>query len=566
MTHIARLFLLMALVVGLTVSTLADEKRIRLEHRLSNDTCFLVSAQNFTDLKKRLQECSYGRLLNDDSLKDVKKQLFEFIAGEIQGSELPEGLTLDDLMAIPSGEAAFAMMKPTGSDVPFVVAVDFGDSKATVDKLIASFSETTDTESEYKKTKHGGVDLHEFHYKGDDVDPKSPTSQAIAVFVAGSTLVGTNLVTLSKSLIDNWNGAKADSLANTKAFQYIRQASRHNDQTPSVFWYLDFNMMLKGMLEGSTDFAANMVRGNLPAFGLDQFRAMGGSFELSTKKYDIIGRLVGYVEQPTSGILNVFRFPEAKLALPPWAPKGAVGIATMNWDIETAYTGTRDLANALIGKGNFAKAIQKLANDPMGPRVHVKLDVIDQLNGKLYIVQSPPILVDDEPQDGPTLIAAEVKEEVQAKQIMARLLGGNENFESRDFGGSRIYTSKDEDLKLSITIAHGCVMVCDGPELLEATISIEDATKGVVASRHLQRLIKELPENASVVSLQETSQQFGVLYNYLRQVAVPNLPKVGKLPDFSTLKHYFLPSAAYIVPTEQGFIQTSFSLQLKVGN
>jgi hypothetical protein len=566
MTQIARLFLLATIVLGVCSTTFADEKRIRMEHRLTTDTCLLIAANNVADLKERLKICSLGRLMNDPSLKQAKDHAVKLFNDEIKDLDLPDGVTLDDFLAIPSGEAVFALMKPTGSDVPFVLSVDFGDSKAVVDKIIAAFETEAEAGQEYEKTSHAGVVLHVFHDRSDDVDPKSKTSQAIAVFVADRTFVATNLVSLSQTLIDNWNGAKENSLANNEAFQYIRLMSQHDQKTPSLFWYFDFNQTINGLLEGSTDFAANLVRGNLPAMGLAEFRAIGGSLEVSTQKYDLINRTVGYIVQPTTGLLNVFRFPEAKIALPEWVPKGAIGVGTMNWDTEFAYTASRELANALIGRGNFDKAVQKLATDPTGPRVHIKRDVIDQLTGKLYVVQTAMVIVDDEPQEGPTLLAGELKELVQAKQILSRLLDNNDDFTARDFGGSRIYTSKDEDLALSITIAHGCVMISDGPELLEATISIDAANSGVLASKRLQRHIQELPRNASMISIQESSPQFAVLYDYLAKMIIPNAAGFGKLPDFANLRHYFLPTAGYVLPTEKGFIHTSFSLQQKIGD
>lgn len=567
MIQIARSLLLTTLVLGVCSPTSADEKRVRLEDRLSQETCFLISANNVTDLKKRLQGCSYGRLFNDPSLKDAKQQLLALLTEAIKAADLPDGLSFDDLLALPSGEASFAVLKPSGSNIPMVLALEIGESKDTVNKLLAGIAKRVSDDQEYEKIAHAGVDLHVIHNRGDSVDPKVPTSKATVLFVSGSTFVATNLIDESKKLIDNWSAANGKALSSSKAFQYIRKSSAHGIQTPSLFWYLDFNMLIKGALEGSTDFTANMVRGNLPSFGLDEFRAVGGSIEISTTEYDMISLTVGYIDQPTKGLLNVFRFPEAKLELPKWAPAGAIGAATMNWDVESAYTSTRELTNALIGKGNFDRAIDTWATDPNGPRVHVKQDIIDQLTGKLFVVQSPPVIVDDMPVDGPTLLAAELKEVVQARQILARLLDKNADFEARDFGGSRIYTSKDEELALSFTIAHGCVMISDGPALLEATISVEDESTGLLANKRLQRLIKELPANASVISIQETAQQFGVLYEYFKTIGavVPNGPDMSKLPDFERLRHYFLPSVGFTVPTDEGFIHTGFSLQQTIG-
>lgn len=555
MIDIVRASLFATLLASIVSSSFADEKQLRLEHRLSQDTCFFISAKNVTDLKTRLTASSLGRLLNDPAVKDAKQQVLAFIEQSLKESDLPDGISLHDLLSIPSGEVTVAILKPKDKSVPVVFSMEFGDSKKVVDQIIDEVKEIRDG-NRYEKLTHAGVDLHVVHRK------VAGQPKASVFFVDGSTIVITNSIDLSKTLVDRWAGTATNSLANAAVFQHVQQQTLNAGKTPSVFWYLDLNLLLSGLLDGSTDPSKQLVIDNLPKLGLHQLRAIGGSIEISTTKYDVISRVVGYVDQPTNGLLSFFRLKDSKLELPAWAPKGVDGVAAINLDLESAYNSGRELTDAFTGKGNFDKGIRMLATDSKGPLLHIKLDVIDQLSGRVYIIQEPAKLVDGELEDGATLLAAEVLEEVKARQILAKQLNNNEEFRARDFRGTKIYTSNDKELGANIAIVHGCVMITDGPQLLEATIAVENAAAGFIAKKSLQRLIKEMPQGASMLTIQESAQQVGVVYNYLRELAAtaPDV-KIDKLPEFDQLKHYLLPSIGYTVPTKNGFKHTSFSLQ-----
>jgi hypothetical protein len=558
MINIVRVTLFATILASLAGSISADEIR-RFEDRLGQDTCFFASAHNVADLKDRLAKCSMGRLLGDASLADARRQLLQLIQDGIKESDLPQNITLDDFLKIPTGEAAFAILKPSGEKVPFIASLDFGDSKKTVDQLIAQLATIKGDERRYEKTKHANVELHIIHNDkgGEQSNPAS------VVCVIGSTVVMTNSIDVAKKQIDRWNTDNPKSLANYKPFQSIQNQSKFEGQLPSVFWYTDFNMLINGLMEGKNDAPTMMIRMNLPKLGLDKLRAIGGGLEFSTTKYDMISRTIGFVDQPTNGLLSMLKLSETALELPKWVPRGVEAVGSLNWDLENAYTSCRELTDSLVGKGSFDKAIVHMANDQAGPRIHIKLDVVDQLTGEVSIVQSPAALVNGELEEGPTLLAAKVQEVEQAKQLLARLLTNNKAFRAREFSGSRIFTSNDADLGISLTIAHGCLMVSDGAKLLEQTITLENEAAGLLGQKSMQRVLKELPRRSAFVALQEPGQQLSVIYEYFRTIASADLKfqKLGKLPDFQQLRHYLLPSASYLVPTETGFMHTGFSLQ-----
>ena len=78
---------------------------------------------------------------------------------------------------------------------------------------------------------------------------------------------------------------------------------------------------------------AAMIVGFLPVLGMNNLKAAGGTMSMMEGDFDSVSRTLFYMEQPTSGLLEVFNFPAEVQSPPAWAPKNATSFMATNWGI-----------------------------------------------------------------------------------------------------------------------------------------------------------------------------------------------------------------------------------------
>src|SRR5690606_36272865 len=105
------------------------------------------------------------------------------------------------------------------------------------------------------------------------------------------------------------------------------------------------------------NFQAQMAMAYLPILGFNNIKGFGGTGALATDEYESDSRMLLYVEQPTTGLLNFFIFPSAEQAPPAWVSEKVAGYATFNWDAQTAYQAVETLVDGIQGPGTTPRML-----------------------------------------------------------------------------------------------------------------------------------------------------------------------------------------------------------------
>lgn len=553
---------LLALLSGLLIPVAIRAADVPFEQRLPDRIAAFVSIPDIAVFKTGFAKTSYGRLFDDPQLAEYRSQVEKLVRKSAEEEKiLPPGIELDDLLAVPAGEVAAAMTLPGTKPASFALSLAFGDSLDTVEKLI---------DAGVKQSVEEGWTEGEVEFQGSRITtlegPKNANrpnqKPAKVVFVIEeSTLIVSSSLELCQEILDRWDGKTDGSLAQNEVFRHVIDSTSERDRTPVMRWYVNVADLIKGAFASAdpTNMVLNVARGNIGRIGVLELRGIGGSADFATGDYDSITRTAAWVDEPVTGVLSVFTFPVKDFSPPAWVPADASMYLAANWNVERAYASVETLWDTILGAGNFSAGIQKLAADENGPKVHIKLDVIDVLDGRMHLLQSS---LGEQDSTAAVLAAFEVKDMEKAQRLIEKVAGmPGSRFESRTYRDTKVWSITAPGKGPSIAVAHDCLLFSSDAALLESAIRTDPDVKRLVDDKRFQHHTSRMPDRVSLFGMQQSVQQMRMIYSLLRNTpGGADAPDASKLPEFDTIKHYFLPGVTYAVPTPRGFEYVSYTL------
>lgn len=573
------LALLVGVISALPIATAADA--VPTERLLPREVSVYVTVSDVTEFKQRWNQSLTGQLAEDESLQpfwaDVRKQLdqvSEKLHGEI-------GVTLNDLLQLPSGEFSFAIMHLPGKPVVPVGFLDFGDSRATVDVLLAKWAEAMEehgaerSETDIEDTRVVTYTLPEMENDDapapEDNAPKSPTK--LVYFLKDNFIVVSSDELATEAVLARWNGRHTRTFADNEVYRYVKERTKSDNAQPLLTWYIDPITLFQRIITSGpqANVQSQMVLGFLPMLGLNKLKAFGGTFDMVAGDYDSVSRTMVYVETPAAGVLNVFQFPAVEQAPPRWISDQATTYAGLNWDVSTAYTAIEALVDMFQGPGTLAALIDGLAQQEGGPNLHLKTDLVDQLSGRIHVVAYPPAEPDAEIPAEQFVVAVGLREPDKMRSTLGRIANAD-GFpgETREFQGETIYeipSGAGAEVggpgTVAVAVTQGSLIVAGNVLLIEAAIR-GDADRPLAESDDYRHIARHFPPKTSIIAFQKQYAQLKTLYELARGGAlaafVPNVD-FSKLPEFDQLEKYFRPTGTYVVPDERGVLSVSFSLR-----
>lgn len=537
-----------------------------VELLLPPQTMLMFSVPDVPELKSQGADSLFGKLLADPALQpfldEVRGKLDE--ASNAVSEKL--GLTLSDLADLPQGEVTFAIVAPKPGKLAGLMLFDYGENGEKIDKLLEQgHTAAVEQGCEHSTQMVGDVEVN--LYKIPNNDPNNPIKH-VAYFSHDSYLGVATDISALQQVLDRMSGSKRDSLATTDVYTYISEKVEAGDADPAFVWYFDPIGLVQSavtMIQVQNPQAA-MVMGFLPILGIDKLKGMGGASYFAVDDYDGMTKSFIYVEQPTSGLMNVFQFPAVAMSPPAWVSADAVMYSGVNWDAAEAYAAVETLLDSFQGPGAFERIIDGFAEDEEGPQIHIKKDIIEQLSGLIHIVGNASASSDEPSQD--FIVALGLKNEDKVKKLLAKA-AKTDGFdgEIREFEGATVYEMSFDaagaEKSLVITVTGSTLVVGTEPSSVENVIRGKSGGSSLADSTGYKKLAKHMPGKVSILSYQKQDSQFRAGYEQLKALDADALGglDVSKLPEFEVIQKYLRPSVSYVVPDENGALQVGFTLK-----
>lgn len=513
------------------------------------------------------KKSAIGQLWNSSEMGEFRKEVeakWEEALKESAESPVP----VQDLLKLPQGEVALAVVHEEDSPIGGVLLIEYGDKQSIVDKALDALDKALEEHGAQKATDTvDGVEVTVFSFKNDN-DEEIPYKLAYGT-KEGCLLVGTS-TSLIESVLDRWDGKEADCLAEDEIYSYIHKKVQHGSgDTSALDYFVSPVDLLQGILASNEQlsFQAVVINTYLQSLGIGQLKGVGGAAEIAEGSYDSWARTFIYADQPAKGVMKIFHFPTKKLEVPAWVDESVAQFSSISWDPQTAWSGIEAVGDTIMGRpGSLAKQIDALSKRE--PNVHLKKDVIDQLSGGIQMVSNGMEVSESGTPQERQVIMLGLKGESKIKELVAKLTGMAPQIEKRDFEGTTIYDiPANGQMQPSIAVANGNLLFSTNSAAIESVLRTKTADKPLADNADFKALTKDAPEEVSFFSFSRLDKSLEAFYEMARKgdfdAATEGKLDFKTLPDFDAIRKYFRPQLSFAVPDDNGAVIENFALPLK---
>ncbi len=593
-----RLFKTSALMLLMTVSLLSCPRlqaadKVPSDKLLPPSVYVYASFPNVTEMKKSFKASAGHELLHDESFAEFKKDVEELISEFSEKVESKLGISVKDLANVPTGEVAFAFLQTSDANPALLTFLDFGESRETVDKLIAKATDSIEKKENIKSSKEDvdGTTIYIYTKGGgdddddDDDDDSGKLKDQFAYFIKDTHLVVGSSPEVLKDVLARWDGKHEETFAGNEVYQHIMKRCQSEGRKSQLKWFVEPFGLIRNVMAASGQMNANVQMGMamLPAIGITKFKAIGGSMDDGGEKYESVNRMMGYVDLPADGVLKIFECPATTMAPPKWVKSDVMSYVSVNWNVDGAFVAVQTLVDNFQGPGTFDRALDKAAENENGPQIHPKKDFADHLTGKFHYVIYPPKFEEVNlkaitSQTPNFLLAFDLKNADKVKAVIAKI-SNTPGFpgEVRRFKGETIYEipipmgANGKKMTGGLCVAKDTLMIATDVKKIESVIRGNDDKEALVDSKDYKRVASAYPEKTSIITYQNQGDQLKSYWKILKsddmQDLLQNSPfksiDLSKLPAFEAIRKYLVSNGGYVIPDENGFILHSFTVRKK---
>ena len=560
------------------------------EKLLPASTRVWVSVADPQALRKRFERSALGGLVYDplmstflDGLRQQGRTSADPLRGTLE-------ITLEEVEKIAGGEIALAVIERSDGMLTTVALIDTTGREAEVGPVVEALLGRVAAKG--GKPLAAPAPIKAFAFPAPPASgaaaPASTTVVAsatakprqLAIAVLPSAVIlgdRADAVAEMAPAVGNAAAVRTDPLAAVPAFAKVMERCGKGvpaTATP-VRWFVD---PLAYLAADRRTFPPNKNKKGpdyvaiLRRQGFDAVNAAGGYLFFGEGKVDLRHNTLIYAPpqngRPADGpdrfekAARMLRFPNVEgLAPAAWVPGGAGSWVSFQWDIANAFDSMQPLVDDVIGEaGVFEDVIASLEEDPDGPQIKVRDDLIKHLGKRCAVASdhTSPIDPDCErmliaietsnPEAVAAVIAKGMTSEADVRKVEA---GGHVIWETvkatadpektagaedgDDAAGRRRARQRERQEKdtvwpnLSVAVAHGHVFMASHRDFLERVLA-NPRTSSIVEDGGYQKVASELKQRLggewALSSFNRTEKAVRPAYELLR---------TGRLPESKSL-------------------------------
>lgn len=559
-----------------------------IEESLPKDTLVFARIANAQALKSALIQTQFGQMIQDPALKPIREEVAKSLTEFSSDVKKSSGLTLSDLLKLPTGEMILAVVPSSNEKIPagYYASLDAGENDAAfaeaMEKLIQFGTEkgakvASETFSNVK------ISVITSEIKNDDNEVKT----TFAVAKTGSIYHLADSADTLKSVI---KGVGASNLAShddyKKAVTKYREGSQIHffANVPSV---VKVGVKAAAANADNAQIDAQQIETIIGMLGLNGLKAVAGSISLNDREFDTVSTLNLLLGKPVEGLLKVFKLKASRMEPEAWVPANVATYQTFGWDLDVAYDAINEITN-MFSPGLLNVLEQQLVGPNGGEPLSFQKDLFGPLGSRITMISdfTKPIKEDSQR----SLFAISLDDSAAFSKTLMKIfdLAGIEP-KKRDFQGTAIYDIDPEipaaagiegvnvdSGPMSIAIAKDTLFVTGNTTLLETVL--RGGYDKLSDSQAYKAVAKFFPSSTTSVSFTATEESTKAAYDLIKQGdiskavgaaagpggAVPNMElpfDVKKLPDYSVFSKYLSNAGGYSTVDDDGVNSVQFLLR-----
>ncbi|GIW92163.1 MAG: hypothetical protein KatS3mg110_0204 [Pirellulaceae bacterium] len=576
--------------VGLVALGLASVRAERptAPHLLPEKTLAYVRVASFPEAVEAFRNTSLGKILQDEQMRPLVARLYQSASEAFDQIKDRVGLSLDELLQLPQGEACLALVEAPQGPPVLVVIFDAGEKMPLAEKLLGRLYEELGAQGRaIQIDEHAGTRITHF--------PGLLGNAPLCIWDRDGTVVLTSNLELAKQMIDLWPGtADVRTLADNPAFAAImKQSVGTQEERPQLSWFVDPIGIFRNVARGNFTLQAGLTL--VTPLGLDGVEGIGGSWIMATEEFDSISHLHILVRSPRRAIPKMIALVAGDNEPESWVPKDVVTYMTLHWDFQTTLSELTSIYDLIrLEEGAFARLLEERVSTPLG--VDFQKELVPVLEGRVTFATliERPIRLNSQV----TVVGIKVKDAAKAESLLARIVAKfPEVFEKQAYGTATVYRIRvperprpEADGQMirtpepALAMVGDYVLLTDSIKALQQCLATQrtpgqsladDLEYKLVASRIARHVGGRTP---ALVAFARPEESMRFLYELataetsrrrLSQAAenngffraIDSALQEHPLPPFEVIAKYLAPSGSVMVSDETGFHYVAFALK-----
>ncbi|MDG2207765.1 MAG: hypothetical protein P8K78_07660 [Pirellulales bacterium] len=591
---------------------------------LPNTTRGFLSIPDFYRLQDDFDKTQIGQLLLDPVMepfsKDLKRQLKE------KWSDAHEslGITWTDIENVPGGEVAVARIQPSKDAAAMAMVVDITGKRTEADELLQKVAaRMADRNATVETVKRQNIEMTVY-----TATTKEEKGNQAVFFIDPNhqQLVASDDLAVAEGILSRFVGGSTDSLASVKAFQATMQQvdDQQGVQISHLRWFVEPFGFIEATRAADPNYepkkGVDLVH-VLQTQGFDAIKGMGGLISFATGDQDILHRTMVFAPAVNRApgeantdkydlAMRMLNFPNSDVAShqpPKWIPRNLAAYINLNMDLLNAFEYSKTLVNAVADDEIFDDVIDSLKNDPAGPQVDVRKDVVANLGQNVMVLSDYrlPIEADSER----ILVAVELTDVEPVRRAVDQTMRNDPNAQQRMVGDTVVWEIVEEEIEepeldielgfddfeveeeeeavqslptSAVTVAHGRLILSSHFDFIKRVLTESDYRESLAGSMDYQTVNAELlalgASSSSIQTFSRTDEEFRGTYELLKQGKMPESKTlVGrilnamldedtddeelreqqldatKLPEYQMVRRYLGPAGMYVVSHDDGW-------------
>lgn len=587
-----------------------------------------ASTQAFTALPKSSEfiknwrETQLGQLADDERMKDFWSNQQEELRRRLAAAGWQLSLKIEDLENLCSGQAALGLIsRPDVTDKPFSLAliVDVADRAEALEKFFLRVG--VDMESQKGALKV--IDANGIEVKHYSIPKLSADGRARDSYFAVSKdqlLISDDLRSIQE-LIGAQSNPREDSLAKSELYTKIQQRIVRDEHAAEIEYFvkpLGLGKLLRSISAQKGKKQVDLLK-LLEDQGFGSILAAAGSVQLAKEDLDMHHQGFVLREEELPESVQILDFPNQKALVPPaWISAGSASVMGFSWNFSEAFPKLRGIVDAYIGDAQFDEILEQIKNDPQGPQIDIRKEILPHIGQEFYTVTE--IIEPITPDSKRSLICIKLNDpENKLYGVLNRYSKSEPGSSIEDVGDYRIWkfsndeeeeeviefnnpgnkNSKEEEdeekpllNKWGVCIVDGYFVFASNPESLVAVIENAknqaihgdfEKLSSVQSVRAMQeKLLSAEGQSFSEIDLADRSAE--MQYELFRQGILPQSRSLmaiiaerilktdkskpqefqgSKLPPYEQVKHFFTPRGFVVRSEKDGWGIDAFILGKK---
>lgn len=407
-----------------------------------------ASLPNASGFLKNWKQTELGRLADDEQMKDFWANQQEELRRRLASAGWQLSLKIEDLENLCSGQTALGLIsRPEVTEKPFSLAlvIDVAGREEVLEKFFQRVSSDMESQKGTLKTiDASGIEVK--HYSIPKLAADGRARDSFFAVSKNQLLIADDLRSIEELIASQANPPE-DSLGKSQLYTDVQERIVRDDHSAEIEYFvqpLGLGKLLRSISVQKGKKQVDLLK-LLEEQGFGSILAAAGSVQLAKEDLDMHHQGFILREEEIPEAVQILDFPNQKALVPPaWISAGSASVMGFSWNFTEAFPKLRGIVDAYIGDAQFDEILDQIKNDPQGPQIDIRKEILPHIGQEFYTVTE--IIEPITPDSKRSLICIKLNDpENKLYGVLNRYSKSEPGSSIEDIGDFRIWKFSNEE-------------------------------------------------------------------------------------------------------------------------